>query len=180
MPALKPLAGLHMFYSLHKWKMADRTWVDYPAEVMNALTTLEETKPSTCIILVKQYCVELQKTHKDKAKLLQRWKNQEMWTIDKDSLNAFVEELKGGAGAAAPPPAEVDLGAEGGAVNESPTCQIDFKTAIPPFSYVTLMTEKDKELFSKGEPLNWEFKLTTDKSMKSKEDAEIPVWLGIR
>jgi len=119
-PVLKPLEGVHMFYSLHKWKMADRTWVDYPSEVMGPLTTLEETKPSTCIIIVKQYCTALQTTHSSKAKLLQRWKDQEMWTIDKDTLNAFVEELKNGAGEAAPA-AEVDLGAAGGG-NASPTC----------------------------------------------------------
>lgn len=101
-----------------------------------------------------------------------------MWTIDKDTLNAFVEELKNGAGEAAPA-AEVDLGAAGGG-NASPTCQIEFKTALPPFSYVTLMTEKDKDLFSKKTPLNWQFKLTTDKTMKNKEEEEIPVWIGIR
>jgi hypothetical protein len=50
---MKKLDGLDMYFTAHKWKMADRTWVEYPKEVMNELTTLEETKPSTCIILVE-------------------------------------------------------------------------------------------------------------------------------
>jgi len=42
-----------------------------------------------------------------------------MWSIDKDTLSAFVEELKGGAGAAAAPDA-VNLGAASGAA--TPPC----------------------------------------------------------
>jgi hypothetical protein len=48
-----------MFYSLHKWKAAERSWADYPTDVMNELTTLEETKPATCITIVSEYCTGL-------------------------------------------------------------------------------------------------------------------------
>lgn len=34
----------------------------------------------------------------DKAKILERGIDSEMWTMDKDTLNAFVEDLKTGAG----------------------------------------------------------------------------------
>lgn len=34
-----------------------------------------------------------------------------MWTMDKDTLNAFVEDLKAGKGAPAGPGAEIDLSA---------------------------------------------------------------------
>lgn len=83
-----------MFYTIDKWKMSQRQWVEYPDEVLNPLTTLEETKAATCIIITSQYCEALQEKHKDSAKIIQRWKDLEIWTIDKDTLNAFIEELK--------------------------------------------------------------------------------------
>jgi len=50
---MEHLEGLDLYFSVHKWKMSARSWVDYPKEIMNELTTLEETKPATCIILVE-------------------------------------------------------------------------------------------------------------------------------
>jgi len=45
-----------MFYTTHKWNTSDRTWLQYPKEIMGPLTTLEDSKPDTCIILVNTYC----------------------------------------------------------------------------------------------------------------------------
>lgn len=64
------LDGLNMFYTIDKWKMSQRQWVEYPDEVLNPLTTLEETKAATCIIITSQYCEALQEKHKDSAKII--------------------------------------------------------------------------------------------------------------
>jgi len=50
-------------------------------------------------------------------------------------------------------------------VNQDPYCQVEFKTKISPFSYVTLMTESDKQLLEKNDPNGWTFKLTTIKDI---------------
>lgn len=83
-----------------------------------------------------------------------------MWTMDKDTLNAFVEELKAGAGAPSTP-AVVDLANAGpdGNSQDSNYCEVKFKTTIPPFSYTTLMTVNDKNAFEKREPSRWTYKL---------------------
>lgn len=67
---------------------------------MGPLTTLEDSKPDTCIILVNTYCKLLRDPAKygKKAFLIERSKGSEMWSMDKDSLNAFVDDLKDGAG----------------------------------------------------------------------------------
>jgi hypothetical protein len=79
-----------------------------------------------------------------------------MWVVDKDTLDTFVEELKNGEANAAPE--AVDLGSSEA---EAPTkCEILFKTMTNPFSYVTLMTEKDKKMFEKDGEGHWVFKLT--------------------
>lgn len=45
LPALKYEADVKLYFAEHTWKPTDRTWATYPSEVMNELTTLEETKP---------------------------------------------------------------------------------------------------------------------------------------
>lgn len=56
---LEELDPLDIFFTITPWKMTDRTWAEYPKDVMNALTTLEDLKPPTCIIVVSKYCMEL-------------------------------------------------------------------------------------------------------------------------
>jgi hypothetical protein len=38
---------------MNKWKAAERLWDDYPSDMMTPLTTLEETKPATCVVIVE-------------------------------------------------------------------------------------------------------------------------------
>jgi len=99
-----------------------------------------------------------------------------MWIIDKDTLDTFVEELKNGEANATPE--AVDLGSTEAAV---PTkCEIKFKSMTNPFSYVTLMTEKDKKMFEKDASAHWVFKLTPITEYKDKSEKDIPIWLAYR
>lgn len=42
-----------MYVTSGGWKMNERAWETYPENVMLPLTTLEETKAPTCIIIVE-------------------------------------------------------------------------------------------------------------------------------
>lgn len=52
-PVFEYLEGVKLYFTEHQWVMQNREWFRYPVEVMNRLTTLEETKAPTCIILVE-------------------------------------------------------------------------------------------------------------------------------
>lgn len=175
------LEGINMYVTSATWKMNERQWEEYPSEVMLPLTTLEETKAPTCVIIVEQYCTQFQSEFADKAKLIQRWANMEMWQIDKDTLKHVSETLKNQIDTPPDPSAPVDI-ADETLANPNPKCEIKFKTALEPFSYVTLVTESDKIEFEKYPIVNWSFKLTPIKGLLTNESEpkEIPIWLGAR
>jgi len=52
------LEAINMFVTSGPWKMNERQWTTYPEEIMLPLTTIEETKAPTCIIIVEQYCTD--------------------------------------------------------------------------------------------------------------------------
>lgn len=104
----------------------------------------------------------------------------EMWQIDKDTLKAYSEILKNKVDQPEPA-APIDIGAEKVA-NPNPKCEIKFKTALEPFSYITLVTENDKAEFEKYPITNWNFKLTPIKGLLSRDEEpkDINVWVGCR